>query len=206
MTKSDPAEQAYKNMVGESMSATQAKDAELHRPLTKQQVEDKVLPVVGYEGYYTVNEYGIVRSVRFGNKIMAQAISDRGYASVYLSRHGRTSAKRVHCLVAEAFIPKTAGTVNHKDGDKLNNHVSNLEWLSLSDNVKHSYDELNRRAPQGSEHYRAIPVGMYTKAGELLAMFGSTNNAARVTGISNGNINSCINGLRRSAGGYIWSR
>ena len=65
-----------------------------------------------------------------------------GYKEVLLSENGRTNNARVHRLIAETFIPNPDNLrdVNHKDGNKLNNDISNLEWVSHSENVKHSYN------------------------------------------------------------------
>ena len=62
----------------------------------------------------------------------------KGYEAVKLYYNGRYNQHYVHRLVAEAFIDGRDETVNHKDGNKQNNHVSNLEWMSYSDNNKHA--------------------------------------------------------------------
>lgn len=62
----------------------------------------------------------------------------KGYDAVKLYYNGRYNQHYVHRLVAEAFIDGRDETVNHKDGNKRNNHVSNLEWMSYSDNNKHA--------------------------------------------------------------------
>ena len=64
-----------------------------------------------------------------------------GYHEVLLSENGKTNQYRVHRLVAETFLPNPSNLpcVNHKDGNKLNNHISNLEWCTKSENIKHSY-------------------------------------------------------------------
>ena len=62
----------------------------------------------------------------------------KGYETVKLYYNGRYNQHYVHRLVAEAFIDGRDETVNHKDGNKRNNHVSNLEWMSYSDNNKHA--------------------------------------------------------------------
>lgn len=66
----------------------------------------------------------------------------RGYQILQLRVDGKSFTKAVHRVVAEAFLerPLEDSEVNHKDGDKLNNHVSNLEWVSRGDNIKHAYD------------------------------------------------------------------
>lgn len=96
----------------------------------------------GFEGLYEVSEGGQVRNVVRGNVLSPYPFSN-GYLGVKL---GRKNVKLVHRLVAQAFIAgDTSLQVNHKDGNRTNNVVSNLEWVTASANVKHSYDELNRK-------------------------------------------------------------
>ena len=106
-----------------------------------------------YEGYYEVSNLGRVRSVerlvphaRHGltkqqSKILRPAITD-GYYKVALSMDRRLRSFRVHRLVAQAFIdnPSELPEVNHKDGDKLNNNASNLEWCTHAQNIQHAFD------------------------------------------------------------------
>lgn len=119
--------------------------------------------VVGYEGFYEVSNLGRIRTVRrvvaapLGRVsrvvepiIRKQQISTRGYRQLSLCTHGKTKTETVHRLVAEAFIPKQSGKdqVNHIDGDKDNNKVSNLEWCDAHENTVHAY-ELGLRVPRG---------------------------------------------------------
>jgi hypothetical protein len=109
--------------------------------------------VSGWIGFYQVSENGLVRSVArmaqrsdanpqpvFG-KVMSTGIGSAGYPKVRLSRLGLRKMELVHRLVAEAFIPNPDGLpeVNHKNGDKTDCRVSNLEWASKSDNQLHAY-------------------------------------------------------------------
>ena len=107
--------------------------------------------VAGFENMYAVSNFGRVKSksrkvwnhtgywVR-PEKILKPQISDRGYLKVRIGMNETKCTRRVHRLVAEAFIPKPNDTyeVNHIDGNKLNNRVDNLEWVSKSDNLKHA--------------------------------------------------------------------
>ena len=99
--------------------------------------------IKGYENLYEVSNYGNVRSLdhyRNNNngiafqkgKILKPGIQNTGYASVVLSKEGKTKCYKVHRLVAETFIPNTNNykCVNHKDENKLNNMVENLEWCN----------------------------------------------------------------------------
>ena len=78
-----------------------------------------------------------------------------GYREVLLSENGKTNNARVHRLMAETFIPNPYNLrdVNHKDGNKLNNDISNLEWVSHSSNVKHAYDNGLENKVLGEDHH-----------------------------------------------------
>lgn len=104
--------------------------------------EEVWLPIPGYEGLYEVSNQGRVRSfVRHPEgRIMAASISHRGYYHLALWTDKRPRDKRVHRLVASAFVPNpdSLPEVNHKDGDKLNNRPGNLEWASSRENMRHA--------------------------------------------------------------------
>ena len=78
-----------------------------------------------------------------------------GYREVLLSENGKTNNARVHRLIAETFIPNPYNLrdVNHKDGNKLNNDISNLEWVSHSSNVKHAYDNGLEKKAVGEDNH-----------------------------------------------------
>jgi len=97
-------------------------------------------PVKGYEGLYEVSDAGDVFSVRTG-RMMKSSMTSHGYMRVVIQVDGKQSMKHCHRLVAEAFIPNPDNLpqVNHIDGNRLNNHVSNLEWCTPSENLKHAY-------------------------------------------------------------------
>lgn len=109
--------------------------------------------VVGYEGYYQISNLGNVRSFDrihssgLGRsyfkpgRILKTCVASHGYLSVALCFRKQTSAQ-IHKLIAKAFIPNPNNykCVNHKDGNKLNNNIDNLEWVSHAQNNKHAYD------------------------------------------------------------------
>ena len=110
--------------------------------------------IVGYVGLYQVSNCGRVKSLdrvifrkngyiqTIKERILKPYISKNGYKVVALSINGKHKTMYVHRLVAESFIISTIYNldVNHKDGNKLNNHVDNLEWLSRSNNMKHAHN------------------------------------------------------------------
>ena len=105
-------------------------------------------PITGYENSYEISNYGNVKSMKRTYKkgrsnIMKPSYSNRDklvYRRVSLFKNSKQSNKYVHRLVAEAFIPnpKNLKYVNHIDNDGTNNNVSNLEWVTNSENCQHS--------------------------------------------------------------------
>ena len=119
--------------------------------------------VIGHEGWYSVSNFGRVRrdcgapGARIG-RMLGQRLNSEGYARVCLQRNGSKQERRVHCLVMAAFLgPPPAGmNVNHKNGKKNDNCLSNLEYTSVLQNVRHSIDVLGRSTwARGENHYCA---------------------------------------------------
>lgn len=117
--------------------------------------------VVGFEGFYEVSSHGNVRSVDrqvncsrgtktrlWRGKLLNKLLGGPGYHQVSLSCYGQTYKVYIHRLVADAFIENRNETVNHIDGDKLNNKVENLEWITYSENNKHAF-KLGLKFPSG---------------------------------------------------------
>jgi len=96
-------------------------------------------------GEYYVSNHGRVKSLKFGKeRILKPRMQGLGlkYPVVSLCFNGKIHQVKIHKLVALAFIsnPENKKTVNHKDGDKSNNHIDNLEWLTQKENVQHAWD------------------------------------------------------------------
>lgn len=111
-------------------------------------------PVQGYDGMYEVSNTGMVRSIyreiklpngicrTLQGRTIAIKTNNDGYLFVSLSRNGEQETKYIHRAVAEAYIPNPdkLPQVNHLDGNKRNNNVDNLAWVTHQQNVKHCYD------------------------------------------------------------------
>lgn len=100
----------------------------------------------GYEGRYLISSFGRVMSNRIGNKevpffVKNNVLDSDGYSMVQLSLRGVRKMHKVHRLVAIHFIPNPLNkpTVNHIDGVKGNNKLDNLEWNTVSENIKHAF-------------------------------------------------------------------
>jgi len=147
------------------------------------------------EDMYAVNKQGDVFSVRKRGILKP---SDRlGYLSVYLTRfHGGGRSHFIHRIVAKQFIPnpRNCSDVNHKDGNKANNYVDNLEWCTHRENVQHSYDNLGRIASGAAKK----PVLCLNNGKE----YKSAVEAANDLGLFTSNISMCCNGKARSTKGY----
>lgn len=111
------------------------------------------MKIAGFDAY-DVDEEGRVINTRSGRQLKPEIIWD-GYERVTLSQEGKLKRFRVHRLVADAFIPNPIGLqmVNHKDGNKRNNQISNLEWVSCQQNTIHAFDNNLRKS--GEDHYEA---------------------------------------------------
>lgn len=115
-------------------------------------------PVKGFEIQYSVSDTGLVRSNErlslqghvMPEKIMKTAVDKSGYVMVNLRTGSFMKRVKVHRLVADAFIPKLQGKkfINHIDGNKSNNEITNLEWCTASENSKHSTHCLGNK-PKG---------------------------------------------------------
>lgn len=101
---------------------------------------------------YEISSIGRVRSHKAKREIiLKERISHDGYVWYSLCRNGKGHTKRANRLVAEAFIPNPENklTVNHKDGNKLNNNVENLEWATREEQMQHAYRNGLKRPVRG---------------------------------------------------------
>lgn len=147
---------------------------------------------------YSISSEGQVRN-DLTNRILKQQIQN-GYCHCTLSVDKKPKRCRVHRLVAIAFIdnPENKEFVNHKDGNRQNNKVDNLEWVTPSENTKHAI----QTGLTTSGKKRAVV--QYSLEGKQMMVFNSLADAERETGVLNSKISLACQRKRRTAGDYQW--
>nr|UVX78839.1 MAG: zinc-binding loop region of homing endonuclease [Bacteriophage sp.] len=162
--------------------------------------------IKGYEGLYQVSNLGIVKNIK--GRIMKQCKDRYGYLTISLCKEGKHKTFSVHRLVAEEFIPNENNypCINHKDEDKTNNNVNNLEWCDYKYNS--NYGTAIERRVNNTDWKKIVinlskPVLQYTKNGMFVKEWSSTRECGR-NGFSNGAVAACCRGERKSHKGYIW--
>lgn len=175
--------------------------------------------VLGYEGLYQVSNYGRVKSLERKNifycglrkehlerptkeKFLNYNKSNRGYLQVCLTKNGKSKTYTVHRLVAKAFLPnlKNKKQVNHIDGNKENNNIDNLEWVTSSENNKHAFiTGLNKP-------HNMRKVNQYDLQGNFIKQWNSITDFLKENSLNlkNSNITTCCKGKRKNAYGFIW--
>ncbi len=147
---------------------------------------------------YEISNMGRIKNVVSG-KFMAFSMG-RGYLRTGLSINGKSKSYRIHVLVAEYFIGKrpNKNVINHKDGNRLNNKSSNLEYITQSENILHSFNVL------GNKPSVIRSVYQMDLKGKIIKKFESAAEAGRILGICCTHIGCVCNGNRKSSGGFRW--
>ena len=166
--------------------------------------------IEGFEGLYQISNSGEVKSVERlkRNNLGFQTVNERirklskdkdGYLQICLSKNSRHYIKKIHRLVAEAFIPNPNNlpVINHKNEDKQDNRVENLEWCTIKYNTNYGNGIRKMAITQGR------PV-IQLNNGNVVEEFYSTQEASRQTGVPQANIYKVCVGERKTAGGYEW--
>lgn len=159
----------------------------------------------GYEGLYQVSNIGRVKRLLKGNlngRILKPVTDKDGYSRVRLSKNNLQKNHSIHRLVASAFIANPNGftIINHKDENKANNKIENLEWCTVRYNTRYNNAHTKRTA------YIKKAVRQINLDGKLVKVWDSATDAAKTLGISRGNISACCLHFPhfKTAGGYIW--
>lgn len=158
---------------------------------------------------YRINNLGQVLSIRRNIILKEDKSNGRGYCSVMLYKNGKPYTKVVHRLVAEAFIPNPYNKtqVNHIDGNKHNNCVENLEWVTQSENMIHAFKTgLEVHGMKNKKHSIESKNKMRKKiiCIEQNKIYNGLIEAEQLLGISSKEISKCLRGNRKTAGKYHW--
>ena len=167
--------------------------------------------VNGFDGRYQVSSMGRVRSVDFlthnnrgsfirKGKILASGTDNNGYQTATLCVQDKTHRVRIHRLVAQAFIPNPDGKpeVNHIDGNKENNVVTNLEWNTYSENLIHAMEKGLNKQKRPIEQIN-------TETGDVIKVWSCGYEATRALGgASPTAITNALAGRSKTAYGYKW--
>ena len=158
--------------------------------------------IEGFDKYY-ISKTGQILDVDYNKtkkaKLLKQQTTLDGYKFVQLSKNGKIYNKKIHRLVAEAFIPNPNNLpqVNHKDENKTNNNVVNLEWVTAKYNT--NYGTRTQRAV----NKRKKKVLAYSLNGDFLFELDSMSSAEKL-GFSQGHISLCCSGKRHKHKNIIW--
>ena len=183
------------------------------------EIYEKWCPIKDYEGLYEISDMGRVKSLkRKGvkqDRILTPELNHKGYHRVALCKNGRRKFYFIHILTANAFLDKTKfKSMPYEDRTqidinklevyhinefcKTDNSINNLEWCTGVYNI--NYGTKKERTAQ---KFRKR-VAQYNLNGSFIAVYDGVRVASRQTKIDNGAISKCCQGLRSSAGGYIW--
>jgi len=173
-------------------------------------------PIKNYEEYYEISNHGNVRRIKYDNKgnlkqyplpnYIKNKIDKDGYKRYTLSLKSKNKEFSSHRLVAQAFIPNPNNypVVNHKDGDKNNNNIDNLEWCSIQHNNIHALENKLRVMPMGNDLKTSKSVLKFDKDGNFIEKYESSGDASRKNGILSSHIRDCCRGSLKTYKGYVW--
>lgn len=134
---------------------------------------ERWLAISDYVGSYEVSDEGRVRNVKTG-RILKNNDTGDGYYNLTLYNNGIRKVKLVHRLVGAAFLsnPLNLPCINHKDGDKINNVVGNIEWVTHSENSNHYFSSKNSRDNIACGLFLTVPADIKKKLMEKTKMLG----------------------------------
>lgn len=180
----------------------------------KEIIEEEIWKdVPRFDGMVQASNLGRIKSFygyKYG-RILKQSYDNNGYG--YYRVHINHHRYYPYRLIAETFLPNPENKpeINHKDGNKLNNRVDNLEWVTRSENMKHAYklglqrpsEKQKQAVSKWNKEYRIKKVYQYDTEGNLLNCFKSQREAAKMLNLSEASVSRILNGQRSNRKGYI---
>lgn len=182
--------------------------------------------IKGYEGIYQVSNLGNIRSLeritifesenqhkkykanrQIKCKIKKPTVNKCGYYQTVLYKKGRKRNVLVHRIVAETFLPNLNNkpTINHIDGNKLNNKLDNLEWATYTEQLIHVNHILGKKSiiSKQCREKRAEQLRKKVKRSDG-KIYNSIREASKDSNVHSGNIVRCCKGILNKTGGYSW--
>jgi len=174
--------------------------------------------IAGWEGFYQISDKGRIKSFKQNKEGKVRSVKNRTgwYLNVVLTDGEKYESIKVHVLVARTFLPNLYGyqEVDHIDGNKQNNRVENLEWVSHAENLRRDALRNPERVAGMKRHNRsakAIPVVQRDMQGRVVSIYPNVAEASRETGVCGKNIHQVASQeeykpgrVRKQAGGYAW--
>lgn len=174
--------------------------------------------VIGYEGLYQVSNFGRIKSLPKEKKtptttfmtketILNQHKDNGGYFRVMLTKKGKSILKSVHVIVASAFIGERGNlTVNHKDENKANNNINNLEYLTRAENVRYGTGIIRSAKNRQNNPNIGIAVNQFNLDGTFVARYKSASFAIKLNGWKGcgSNILECCRKKKHTFMGFVW--
>ena len=168
--------------------------------------------IQGYEGRYMISNFGNVMSMNYKNskkpRVMVPIKHHLGYLLIHL---GNNKLKMIHTLVAKAFIPNPDNKqfVNHIDGNKQNNNVKNLEWVTSKENMNHAIrtglrDPHKNNHPKGKDVVNSRSILQCSKNGTVIKRWECISDAARAIGCNPSSIINNASGRTKTLHGFTW--
>lgn len=154
-----------------------------------------------YGTEYLINNMGVIKNKK-RDKILKPYISSGGYEYIKILKQHRHYHIRIHRLVAQTFIPNPNNLpqVNHIDGNKLNNNVENLEWVSCSQNVVHGF----KNGLYNIKRINKTKVNQYDLQGNFIKTWDSISEIEKEYNVTHTAIRFCCLNKIKTCKGYIW--
>lgn len=190
----------------------------MHKKILKMKKKEIWKDIPEFEGIYQASNFGRLRTIKSDGSFYLHSLkaSSNRYINVCLSVNSIRKTIKIHRIVAKLFIPNPdkKPQVNHKDFDKTNNNVENLEWVTEKENIQHalkSKPEMVAGMIKYNCEIRPKKIIQKDLKGNEIAVFNNSQEAHKATGVCRRNILQVaskteykIGSCRKQAGGYMW--